>query len=250
MSEDITTLPPVHAEERIFYGEDPNQFIDFWRPATTPARGAVVMIHGGFWRARYDLTHAGHACAALARTGFATASLEYRRVGNVGGGWPGSFADVVAGFNRARQQFADPTNVVVMGHSAGGHLGLLLASEVRAIRAVVALAPVACLDLAYELSLSNGAVAEFMGGTPCDLPGAYQAACPSRHDSPVPRKLIHGTTDTVVPISLSRCFIERRNADPGAPSLEELAGCDHFDLIDPKSKAWPVILRLIGEGVN
>ena len=120
------------------------------------------MIHGGFWRARYDLTHASHACAALARAGLAVASLEYRRVGDSGGGWPSTFEDVIDGFTAACAHFDKSARVVLLGHSAGGDLALRLAGG-SAMRGVVALAPVACLDLAYELHLSNDAVAEFLG---------------------------------------------------------------------------------------
>src|SRR4051794_40004016 len=101
MARDITEIPPIQADGRIAYGKDGNQFFDVWRPKGNPARGAAVVIHGGFWRARYDLLHASHMSSALARGGVATASLEYRRVGNPGGGWPGTFEDIVAGFTAA-----------------------------------------------------------------------------------------------------------------------------------------------------
>jgi acetyl esterase/lipase len=88
MSRDITSLPPIAADERVTFGTDPSQFFDGWVPRDAPARGAAIMIHGGFWRARYDLTHASHLCVALAANGIAVVSLEYRRVGD-GGGWRG-----------------------------------------------------------------------------------------------------------------------------------------------------------------
>src|SRR4051812_21307607 len=86
VARDITEIPPIQADGRIAYGKDGNQFFDVWRPKGNPARGAAVVIHGRFWRARYDLLHASHMSSALARGGVATASLEYRRVGNPGGG--------------------------------------------------------------------------------------------------------------------------------------------------------------------
>src|ERR1700741_2192630 len=98
MSEDILTLAPPPADARISYGSDPNQFLDLRLPKTKTARPLAINIHGGFWRARYDLTHAGHLCAALTAKGLATANVEYRRVGNVGGGWPGTFADIRAAY--------------------------------------------------------------------------------------------------------------------------------------------------------
>ena len=98
MSDDILTLPPPRADARLTYGSDPNQFFDLRLPAARNKgpHPLVINIHGGFWRARYNLDHAGHLCAALTARGLATANLEYRRVGNEGGAWPGTFADIRA----------------------------------------------------------------------------------------------------------------------------------------------------------
>jgi acetyl esterase/lipase len=90
MSRDIIELAPVPADRRIRYGEEPSQFFDLFLPKNRKVRGAAMMIHGGFWRVRYDLSHTSHMCAALAEEGIAVANLEYRRVGEAGGGWPGS----------------------------------------------------------------------------------------------------------------------------------------------------------------
>jgi acetyl esterase/lipase len=200
------------------------------------------MIHGGFWRPTYDLTHASHLCAALARTGISVASLEYRRAG-----WPATFKDVIAGFAAAVKGIAP----VVMGHSAGGHLALRLASEKLEIGGVVALAPVACVTLGYEENLGSGAVADFLGGKPDEIPDLYADADPVRHSSSVRRVLIHGTNDDVVPIANSRAYLEARREDPGGVRLAEVAGADHFDLIDPSSRAWAVVLanvkQMLGE---
>lgn len=234
----MTTLPPVAADERIRYGEHPSQFFDLsW--AKGAARGVAVMIHGGFWRARYDLTHASHLCAALAEAGVSTANLEYRRVGEEGGGWPGSLEDVIRGVEAAGEQLGAAP--VVLGHSAGGHLALRLAAENPTIKGVVALAPVADLQLAHELNLSNDAVSEFLGRNASEAQVLLDAACPSRHSSDVPRILIHGTADDVVPISLSRRFRDLRKNDSGRVELVEIAGADHFDLIDPESSAWSTV---------
>ena len=208
------------------------------------SRAAAVMVHGGFWRAKYDLAHVSHLCAALAAAGFQTASLEYRKVGEPGGGWPGTYDDVVAGLKTASEHLASAP--VILGHSAGGHLALRLACDKHPIGGVVALAPVAVLQLAYDLNLSNGAVAEFLGGTPKERPTIFEAACPSRHPSSYPRILLHGTNDDIVPISISRAFVSSRHGDSGAVTLTELKTADHFDLINPQSTAWPIVLESIG----
>ena len=257
MSRDITLASPVPADQRHCYGEDASQFFDLFLPAsksgTKPegfALGFVLMIHGGFWRAKYDLAHASHLCAAFATAGIATANLEYRRCGN-GGGWPATFHDLGAGLAAARKHFAAAPVCVVLGHSAGGHLALRLAaagSDIASdIMGVVALAPVADLQVAYDLHLSNDAVVEFLGGTPAEEPEAYVDADAARHTSTIPRTLIHGTHDDVVPIALSRSFIRQRAADQGKVELIELPDAGHFDLIDPGSQAWPTVLDRVGK---
>jgi len=247
MKRDLLSLPPVRADERIAYGTEPSQFLDLWhsQKERKEVRGAIVMIHGGFWHAQYDLTHASHACAALARAGLAVASLEYRRVGDSGGGWPSTFEDVIAGFTAACAHFDKSARVVLLGHSAGGHLALRLAGEKYAMRGVVALAPVACLDLAYKLHLSNDAVSEFLGSGQEQAPAVYEAACPSRHVLKTPAILVHGVLDETVPVSLSQCFLQRRASDRGTLRLVELAAAEHMDLVDPESGAWATVLECV-----
>ena len=122
------------AKQRIGYGPDPNQFGDLWLPDSSSKHPVVVFIHGGYWRARYSLDHADFLCQALAETGFAVWNIEYRRVGQQGGGWPGTFQDVVQGVQHVRSLSTtfslDVQRVVLMGHSAGGHLALWAAGAI------------------------------------------------------------------------------------------------------------------------
>ena len=152
MSEDILSLAPPPADARLAYGADPNQFGELRLPKTInlPASGQalpiVMNIHGGYWRAKYNLVHAGHLCAALTAKGLATWNLEYRRVGNQGGGWPGTFEDIVNGYRFLRQitqrYNLDLNRVVIMGHSAGGQLALCLAAHELSVKNAVSLAGV------------------------------------------------------------------------------------------------------------
>src|SRR5438093_11585784 len=96
-TEDILTKIPPAADARLHYGPDPNQFGDLRLPHSKAPHPILIFIHGGFWRAKYDLSHAGHLCAALAKAGVATWNVEYRRVGNPGGGWPETFTDILQG---------------------------------------------------------------------------------------------------------------------------------------------------------
>ena len=103
MSDSILSLVPPPADARIAYGSDPNQFFELRLPKdgkkSKNSFPLVINIHGGYWRATYNLDHAGHLCAALTAKDLATANLEYRRVGNEGGGWPNTFADIRSAYN-------------------------------------------------------------------------------------------------------------------------------------------------------
>ena len=222
---EILSHPAQPADKRMTYGDAPSQFVDFRYPAD--AGPLVVMIHGGFWRARYDLTHAGHLCAALTRAGYITANLEYRRIGEPGGGWRGTLDDVEAGLEFACRH-AGAKDAIVMGHSAGGHLALWLASRSACVAGAVALAPVACLRLAYEQNLSNGAAAE-LAGSPEEFPERYAFADPCGLQASAPRILLHGTADDIVPIIHSREYVKAQGG-----VLVELAGGDHFTVIEPE----------------
>src|SRR5437762_14203815 len=142
---EILERPPPAADRRLAYGPDPNHFGDLRLPAGAGPHPVAIVLHGGFWRARYDLLHIGHLCAALTARGIAAWSLEYRRVGQPRGGWPGTFEDVKSGAAMVSQlPELDPQRAISLGHSAGGHLALYLAAE-RAVRGAVSLAGVADL---------------------------------------------------------------------------------------------------------
>ncbi|HWC99040.1 MAG TPA: alpha/beta hydrolase [Candidatus Sulfopaludibacter sp.] len=231
MGRDILTLPAPDADERLAYGDDANQFVDFRWSRLPGVRPMVVHFHGGFWRSRFDLQHAGNFCAALTQAGFHTANVEYRRVGQPGGGWPGTLEDALSAARFACARAEAP--VVVTGHSAGGHLALWLSAEMPELAGVAVMGPVACLRLGWERNLGDGAVRDFLGGGPEEAPERYAAADPAVRESHVPRVLIHGTRDEVVPVEISRAYCEARGG-----CLVELEGADHFDVVDPRSAWW------------
>jgi acetyl esterase/lipase len=254
MSDDILTLAPPPADARLAYGPDPNQFLDLRLPSARERSKQpyplVINIHGGFWRAKYNLEHAGHLCAALAAKGVATANLEFRRVGNEGGSWPGTFADIRSGY-RFLLQNAVPHNldrrrIVVMGHSAGGQLALCLAAHEAGVNRVVSLAGVVDLQRAYQLHLSNDAVVEFLRGTPVEVPDHYHEADPTELSIPGARQwLIHGSADDVVLPGFSRHYVaikqKRTDKQKEDVHLLEIPGSGHYDVIDPRSQAWKQI---------
>jgi acetyl esterase/lipase len=261
MSDDILNLPPPPADARFAYGSDPNQFLDLRLPSVKEKAlyPLVINIHGGFWRSKYNLDHAGHLCAALTARGLATANLEYRRVGNDGGGWPGTFSDIRCAYNfilqNARTHNLNATRIVVTGHSAGGQLALCLAAHEPSLTRVVSLAGVVDLQRAFDLHLSNDAVVEFLRGTPAEVPDHYREADPMQLSIPQARQwLIHGLSDDIVPPAFSSDYVAAKQKRAGKhkedAQLLEIPGAGHFDLIDPRTPAWKqieqTILQLVG----
>jgi acetyl esterase/lipase len=254
MLDDILSVPPPRADARLAYGPDANQFLDLRLPSSKEKSQApyplVMNIHGGFWRAKYNLDHAGHLCAALTSRGLATANLEYRRVGNDGGAWPGTFSDIRSAYHflvqNAQAHHLNPKRIVVMGHSAGGQLALCLAAHEPGLTRAVSLAGVVDLQRTYQLHLSNDAVVEFLRGTPTEVPDHYREADPMELSIPQAHQwLVHGSADDDVPPTFSRDYVAAKQQRSGKEKedvhLLEIPGASHMDLIDPGTQAWKQI---------
>jgi acetyl esterase/lipase len=253
-SDDILSLAPPKADARLTYGSDENQFADLWLPKGKGPHALAVVIHGGYWRAKYDLAYMGHLCAALTAKGLATANLEYRRVGNAGGGWPGTFADVRAGYhfllqNRQRYEF-DERKIVAIGHSAGGQLGLCLAAHETGVKTAISLAGVVDLQRAYDLHLSNDAVVEFLGGKPAEVPDHYREADPMKLAIGARQWLVHGAGDDVVPPIFSMDYVSAKQKKKEDARLLEIADAGHFDVVDPRSRAWKDVESVVMDAVR
>lgn len=221
---------PPTPDEQWVYGDRPDQVADLFRPVRVEHR-AVVLVHGGFWRPAYDRTHLRPLAAALADAGHPVVLAEYARE-------PGdpdrSLADLRLLLDVVPTRLGRET-VTLAGHSAGGHLALVLAANAPdAVHGVLALAPVADLVDADQWALDGGAVRDFLGG-PAWLRSDLD---PVRLPRPsVPVRLLHGMTDRLVPIRLSETYSARQKVP-----LAALAGTGHFELIDPLSPAWPTVL--------
>jgi acetyl esterase/lipase len=268
---DIFSQTPEPAQHRIPYTPGDFHFGDLYLPPNpqseppNPKSPVVVFIHGGFWRSQYDLTHAGHAAHALSEAGFATWSIEYRRIGHPGGGWPGTFQDVGAAVDYLRvlapEYNLDLDRVVVAGHSAGGHLSAWVASRHRIpagdplytedplpVKAAVPLAGVVDLRRGWELKLSSGVVEDFLGGTPSAVPGRYATASPIEMlPAGVPMRLIHGTDDSNVPYEISERYVQAARQRGDDVELVTLQGAGHFEVINPDTEEWQVVVSTILE---
>lgn len=228
------------------YGDAPQQFVELRTPAGDGPFPVIVFIHGGFWRNLYDLSLAHEQAADAREHGYATWNVEYRRVGDPGGGYPGTLDDVAAAIDALALVDA-PLNldrVYVVGHSAGGHLSLWVGQRddpVVTPQLVVGQAPVA--DLANSLDLGRGAVEAFMGGGPDAVPAAYDAADPSRRlPVKVPQLIVQGAQDDTVPLAYVQPYADASGAD-----IIVFPDAGHFDVISPDSPTWEYVLGYIAK---
>jgi acetyl esterase/lipase len=239
-SEDILTdRPPRAADARLAYGPEPKQFGDLRLPDVDRLWPLAVVLHGGAWKATYNLIHTGHLCVALGAAGIATWNVEYRSVGDVNGAWPGAGDDVAAAVEfvceLVERYPLDRERVVLVGHSAGGQLALWAAKGAKL--PTVALAAVSDLRESAERIGPEGPVAAFVGGMPDELPDRYAEASP-RELLPlgVRQILVHGTADEEVPYEMSERYVAGAG---GEAELVTLEGAGHFEPIDPQARDWP-----------
>ena len=212
------------------YGPGADQVADGYLSATAaldPARPVVVLIHGGYWRPEYDRTHLRPMAAALAAAGHPTVLVEYRRV-------PGDPDAAIDDIRHALTALdAAEAGVVLVGHSAGGHLALLAADQ-PAVIGCLALAPVADLVMAEHLDLDDGAALAFLGCPAADRPDLDPARLPA---PTVPTTVMHGVDDSLVPVAMSESYCADR-----AVRLVLLPGIAHFEVIDPLSAGWRSVM--------
>lgn len=220
------TAPPP--DRTASYGSSPDQLYDVRTPSGDARGATVVVIHGGFWRPTYDRAHAGQQSNALAALGFHVATIEYRRIP---GDWPATAADVLAAISAVAEDPELPGDIVLVGHSAGGHLATWAAYQPEvAVIGVVSLAGCVDLHLTRDMGLGDGAAAALMGSAP---EAVWRTADPAMlGPTPVPIRLVHGAADDRVPVEVSESY---QSAAGAGVSLQVLAGCGHFELIDPTS---------------
>jgi acetyl esterase/lipase len=241
-----TPAPGAHT---VAYGPDPAQFAELTLPTGEP-KGVVVVVHGGFWKAAYDLSLGRPLASSLAEHGWAAWNIEYRRVGN-GGGDPATFDDVAAAIDALSDQALPLDRVLAVGHSAGGHLATWAASRDRfpqwpakvGLTGVVSQAGVLDLVTAYDDDLGAGAVVNLLGRRP----GPPDAPLDPRRQVPldVPVHCIHGTADDTVPLSQSQQYVAAARAAGAVAELTTIEGGDHFVVIDPSSDAWHETLAIL-----
>ena len=257
--DDLDVLAKAPAGDKHAYGQDPLQFGELTLPKGAGPHPVVIFIHGGCWLAAYDLAHSRSLAQSLVADGIAVWNLEYRRVGDTGGGWPGTFLDIANGADHLRklaeQHSLDLDRTVAMGHSAGGHLALWLAarrkistgSDVHTgqpleLAGVVALAPASELPELHQRKVCGHVIDKLMGGSPTQHPQRYRDATPT-HMVPlgVPQKIIVGAHDSAWRWG-GEAYVEAAKK-AGERSVDILVAPEagHFEIIAPQSTSWPLV---------
>ena len=223
--------------ETVTYGDLPDQFVHVYRP-NGDSLGTILSIHGGYWRAKYELDLNAPMATHLARAGWTVLNIEYRRV--LPGGpavWDEMSTDVLDACALA-DGFPGPT--VAIGHSAGGQLALWAAAQASiAIDGVVALAPVSDLFLADGLELSDHATKALLGTTAAERPDLYAAASPL-YLLPlgIPQLIVHGQADEDVPFDMAPEYVEAAFGSGDDVQFVDPKNVDHFHVIDPTHSVW------------
>ena len=265
-------LPVTSADARIAYGPEAENFGDLRLPQGRGPFPVAVLIHGGCFRAEFARSdELSQMAEALRADGIATWNVEYRRLGRPGGGWPGTYRDVGAPIDKLRELAAtyplDLDRVVVVGHSAGGHLAHWSASRAglpaSSILAVAyPLTPRAIVNLAglpdlrthvaeYEAECGAPVIRQMLGGVPGDVPDNARAASPAeRLPLGVRQTIVLGDHETFVPRPIAEDYLERARAAGDRAKLVMIPHAGHFEIAVASSPAWPRVRQAILESLG
>jgi acetyl esterase/lipase len=264
---DLMSLPVKAPDRVLHYGDEPSQYGELRLPAGRGPHPVVVLVHGGCFRKDYPGANSIGAMAdALKREGIATWSIEYRRLSEPGGGWPGTYRDVGTGVDYLRQLAPryrlDLRRVVIVGHSAGGHLAHWAAARPRlgpgsALHAENPLKPRGVVNLAGRMDMTVG-IAEYeatcdmpvlrmlLGGLPDQVPERYaQVSLPGLLPLGIRQVMIWGSRENYVPAQQAQDFLVAAQRAGDDVQLRIVPGAGHFETASPSSPAWPVVLGAI-----
>ncbi len=234
--------PPT---ERLVYGPDTEHFALHWLPNASHSvtKPELIFIHGGCWLSEYDHTHADSFVSDLADRGFSSWSIEYRRSGITGGGWPVTLEDVISAIQAIRNH-SDKAPVTLIGHSAGGHLALLAGLHLANAGYPVSVIGLGAITDPRTYALGDNscqkATPAFMGGMPEAQENAYdEASVVTKAIGALANVwLLHGADDTIVPTS---------QAQVEGTQIEIIEGVGHFDWLHIDSRAHQALLNRLNQ---
>lgn len=260
--QDLTSVPAQAPDRRVTYGADVNQFAELRVPSGEGPHPLVVLVHGGCFKTYASLADLAPVGDVLKARGIATLNVEYRRVDQAGGGWPNTYLDVGHAVDSvpslAKEHHLDLSRVVIVGHSAGGHLAMWAAARARvprgsavymsnpfAVRGVVDLA--GPLDLTanidgYEALCRDRVITKLMGGPPSSVPDRYAEASPMKLlPFGVPQVVVLGEHEEFVPLRFARAYAEAGVRAGDRVRLMLIPGVGHFEIASPRAAIWPRI---------
>jgi acetyl esterase/lipase len=252
-------------DARIFYGPDPLQFGELRLPPGAGPFPVAVLVHGGCWLSIADNDYMDPVAQALTGAGWATWNLEFRKLDEPGGAWPGIFRDVAAGTDHlrevARHHPLDLAHVVTVGHSSGGHLALWLASRHRipagaelhdadplTVHGVVSLAGIADLVHYHEMKVEacGDTPTQLLGGTPPpESPRTAQASPAALLPTGVPQILLTGQDDYAVPPAHGDAYAALAAAKGQEAVHHVIPHASHFEIVAPWTEPWKEAWGLI-----
>jgi acetyl esterase/lipase len=252
--------PRVQPDATIRYGEAPAQVVELFRPKGRGPHPVVVLLHGGCYQAQFQgLPQTSAIAADLARRGYAVWNVEYRKLGEPGAGYPGTFQDVAAALDRIRAEASryglDTARVVAVGHSAGGHLAMWAAARAKLpkdsplwvadplrLSAVISLAGIGDLEGQGDV-FSHACGAETF---PRMVGGRLADTSPARLlPTGVPLWTVHGTFDHVMPPFTGREYAAKARAAGDRAEVVVIPDAGHFDVVIPTTAAWTTVVGLI-----
>ena len=254
----------LQADHRIYFGEDSLQFGDLWLP-DDEIRNTIILIHGGCWLSAYPGVELMNPMAAeLRNQGFAIWNLEYRRIGHDGGGYPGTFLDIANGADYLRivaeEYHLDLSNVIVSGHSAGGHLATWLASRHHItdtsplyspdpipVSAAISLAGINDLEryARYGSSSCGDLTIETLVNFEERGEDSYLDTSPIKLlPMDIPFVEVVAAFDAPVPPFFGYHFVETMKNGGDEANLLLLPNAGHFEMIAPWTVEWKTILDL------
>lgn len=236
----VQTLPHREPDATVAYGDNPLQYGLLWVPSTNANAPLVILIHGGCWLNSFDVNHSRPLATALNQEGFAVWSLEYRRTGDPGGGWPGTLEDIqlaLSQLERLSSYAIDLSRIAIAGHSAGGHLALMAGADLTPVKAVIGLAAIVDIET-YSRGTNSCQTAgpDFIGVSLEDRPELYALANPVKQALNPASLLLHGSNDEIVPLD---------HFPQDLLPLSVVAGAGHFDWIHPGTPAYHLFLGML-----
>jgi acetyl esterase/lipase len=247
--------------QHIPYGTAQLQFGNLRLPKGRGPHPVVLFIHGGCYLSRYTIGHAAALEQALADSGYAVWSIEYRRVGDDGGGWPGTFQDVAAGADHLRvlapKYSLDSNRVIAAGHSAGANFALWLATRQRLrhdcplysatplkIGALLALAPATDLEGLHTQRVCGNVIDQLMGGSPQSVGDRYRTVSPTQLiPIGVPQVVIIGGQDRGWGPSGRVNQRAITAANDTLVRFVDAPAAGHFDIVAPTTSTWFLVVN-------